>query len=89
MNVQGNLYTFLFASIMVIIVAAGLSFTAITLQPLQEKNVQTEKIQNILTTVQIQSTVDNAKTLFAKYITKRVIINHKGEIVVEINGNFV
>ena len=39
-DTNGNLYTFLYASILVIVVAAVLAFTAIKLQPLQEKNVR-------------------------------------------------
>lgn len=83
-DTNGNLYTFMYAAIMVIIVAAGLAFTAIKLQPLQDKNVRLEKMQNILQSVGIQSTVENAETLYNKYIPKQIVINIKGE---EIKGD--
>lgn len=79
MNTQGNLYTFIYASIMVIVVAAILSFTAINLQPIQEKNVRIEKIQSILASVGIESTVENAEDLYNKYIVEDKVLNTEGE----------
>lgn len=79
MNVQSNAYTFIYASVMVVVVAAVLSFTAIKLQPIQQKNVEVEKKQNILASVGIASTPKDAEALFEKYITESYVINHKGE----------
>lgn len=78
MNVQSNAYTFIYASVMVIIVAAILSFTAVQLQPEYDKNVEIEKKQNILTSVEVESTPENAETLYDQYI--------KNSYVVDING---
>ena len=36
MNKQGNTYTIIYASVMVIVVAAVLAFTALTLKPVQQ-----------------------------------------------------
>jgi Na+-transporting NADH:ubiquinone oxidoreductase subunit C len=69
---------------MVILVAAGLAFTAYKLQPAQDKNVRVEKMQNILQSVGIESTVDNAEELFGKYVIKQIVVNTKGE---EIKGS--
>ena len=71
-DTNGNFYTFMYAAIMVIIVAAVLAFTAIKLQPLQEKNVRAEKMQNILQSVGVDVTLENAEDLFGKYITKQI-----------------
>jgi len=86
MKKDSNIYIFLYASIMVIIVAAVLSYTAETLKPVQQRNVKIEKIQNILASVGIESTTQNAEELFDKYIPEenRIVINSKGE---EIDGN--
>ena len=81
MDTNGNLYTFIYASILVIVVAAALSFTALTLQPLQEMNVKNEKMQNILTSVRVESTAETANDIFSKYITKSFVLNSKGEEV--------
>ena len=51
MNVEKNSYTFIFATIMVLIVAALLATTAISLKPHQETNVALEKKQNILSSI--------------------------------------
>ena len=47
MDRNSNLYTFIFAIVMVIVVASALAFTATTLKPLQAENVRKEKMQNI------------------------------------------
>lgn len=81
MNVQGNLYTFIYASILVIVVAAGLSFVAIKLQPLQEKNIKEEKMKNILTSVHIDvKEGQQVQKIFDKYIVNSFVINTEGEI---------
>ncbi len=81
MNTNSNLYTFIYSSVLVIVVAAALAFTAYKLQPIQEKNVRVEKMQNILSSVGIESTVKDAEDKFKKYITKEVAVDSKGQEV--------
>jgi Na+-transporting NADH:ubiquinone oxidoreductase subunit C len=64
---------------MVIIVAALLSVAAMTLQPFQKKNVEINKKQNILTSINIESTAKNAEELYEKYIVEIFAINTAGE----------
>jgi len=84
LDTNSNIYTFIYAAVMVILVAALLAFTAIKLQPLQEKNIRVEKMQNILQSVGIETTVDNAEAQYKKYITKQVLVNTQGE---EVKGD--
>lgn len=84
MNTNSNLYTFIYASVLVIVVAAVLSFTALKLQPLQEANVRIEKMQDILASVGIETTVENAEADYNKYISKSKVVNSAGE---EVDGN--
>jgi Na+-transporting NADH:ubiquinone oxidoreductase subunit C len=86
MNTQGNTYTFLYAAIMVVVVAAVLSFAAMSLKPMQDKNVEVEKKKNILSTVNIGLDADEQENkmkyiedLYAKYIVDSYIVNTKGE----------
>ena len=79
MNRNGNTYTFIYASVMVIIVAAILSFTAVTLKPFQDKNVEIEKKQNILAAINIDANVDEAEDVYDEKITDSYTINSKGE----------
>lgn len=66
---------------MVIIVAVLLSLAATMLRPFQERNVRVEKMQNILASMEIQTTKSEADEVFAKYIKESKIINYKGEDV--------
>jgi Na+-transporting NADH:ubiquinone oxidoreductase subunit C len=68
---------------MVILVAAILSITAIKLKPAQQNNIKIEKMQNILASVDIESTAINAESIFAEKIIKSYIINTSGD---EIEG---
>ncbi|MEI8115002.1 MAG: NADH:ubiquinone reductase (Na(+)-transporting) subunit C [Bacteroidia bacterium] len=74
-----NNYTFIFSTIMVVVVALLLSLAAMQLKPYQDKNIEVEKKQNILASIRIKSTVKNAVDLYAKYITDSYVINNKGE----------
>lgn len=74
-----NTYIFIFSTVMVILVALLLSMAAMQLKPFQDKNIEVEKKQNILTSIRIPSTTKNAVDLYAKYITNSYVINNKGE----------
>jgi Na+-transporting NADH:ubiquinone oxidoreductase subunit C len=81
MHKDSNKATFLFSSGMVVVIAIMLSVTAISLGPYQARNMRIEKMQNILSTVAIESNTKNAEELFARYITQQVVLNNKGEEV--------
>jgi Na+-transporting NADH:ubiquinone oxidoreductase subunit C len=74
-----NTYIFIFSVIMVVVIALLLSLAAMQLKPYQDKNIEIEKKRNILASIRIPSTVDNAVDLYAKYITSSFVINKKGE----------
>ena len=80
MDVNKNSYTIGFATFMVIIVAALLSSAAIGLKPLQSKNIEQEKKQNILKSVGIDLSRDLAENSYAKYIKEELVLNYLGEI---------
>jgi Na+-transporting NADH:ubiquinone oxidoreductase subunit C len=81
---MSNRYVFLYASTMVIIVALVLSTASTLLKPLQERNMRIEKMQNILSTIEIKASRAEAIELFEKYITQAKVLNHLGE---EIEGD--
>ncbi|MEG2554741.1 MAG: NADH:ubiquinone reductase (Na(+)-transporting) subunit C [Odoribacter sp.] len=84
MNKQGNTYTFLYSIVLVVVVAALLAIVALSLQPAQNRNIENEKRQNILRSVNIPSTAENSKEEFEKYIVKQFVVNSKGE---EVTGD--
>ena len=58
MDVNKNSYTFTFAAVMVIVVAALLSFAATSLKPMQDNNIRLEKMQNILSSINIEKSLN-------------------------------
>jgi Na+-transporting NADH:ubiquinone oxidoreductase subunit C len=81
MNKDSSGFTFGFATVTVIIVAVLLSLAAIGLGPSQEKNVRTEKMQNILASIGINSTPKEAEKLFNQYIKEQLVLDSKGKPV--------
>ncbi len=79
MNKNSSGFTFLFASVMVIVVAILLSLAVIALTPFQEQNVKLEKMQNILSSIGIKTERKEAEKLFNQYIKEQVVLNNKGE----------
>ncbi len=85
MDKQGNLYTFLYAAIMVIVVAATLALVSTGLKDKQEKNVEVAKKIDILKSVNIASDASTAEALYEKHIGANTkVINMQGE---EVKGN--
>ena len=80
MNRDSNGYTFIFATAMVLVVATTLAFTASSLKSLQADNVRKEKMQNILSTIGIQTDREQAETLYKKYINGTLALDHLGNV---------
>mgnify|MGYP001627918039 CR=1 FL=1 len=74
MDVNKNSYTFIFATVMVVVVAAVLSFAATTLKPLQQENVRMEKMQNILSSIDINKTREESAEVYPTYITQEIVL---------------
>lgn len=81
MDRNGNAYTFIYASVMVILVAAILSFAAMSLKPYQDRNIEIEKKQNILASVNIDATADDAEEIYNKVVVNSYIVDSKGEVI--------
>ena len=81
MDVNKNSYTFLFAIVMVVLVAAILSIAAIQLKPHQSKNIELEKKQNILSSIGKNVDRETAEILYSEIITSEIVLNSKGELV--------
>ncbi len=84
MKSYSNFYIFIYSSVLVIIVATLLSFTAFKLKPRQEKNIEIKKEQDILASFGIISTAKEADTLFSKHVVRSFVINNKGD---ELDGD--
>ncbi|MDE6113796.1 MAG: NADH:ubiquinone reductase (Na(+)-transporting) subunit C [Muribaculum sp.] len=84
MNKQSNTYTIIYIIVLVILVGAGLAFTALSLKPLQTANADADKMKQILASVHITPAKADVIADFNKYITDKFIINDKGE---RLEGN--
>jgi Na+-transporting NADH:ubiquinone oxidoreductase subunit C len=81
MNVNNNNYTFAFSAGMVIIVAILLSVAALGLKPSQDKNIELEKQQNILSAVGITVERDQAAEQYNSSIVGEYVLNASGEVI--------
>jgi Na+-transporting NADH:ubiquinone oxidoreductase subunit C len=81
MDRNGNAYTFIYASVMVVLVAAILSVAAINLKPFQSRNVEIEKKQNILKSINVLAGVTEAEKMFDETISESYIVDVKGNKV--------
>jgi len=81
MDRNGNVYTFIYAAIMVIIVAAVLASVSMALRPLQTRNSEIEKKQSILASVNIPSSTDDASGIYSEKIQEQYVVNSEGEIM--------
>ncbi len=81
MDRNSNTYTFIYASAMVILVAAVLASVSMALRPKQQKNTEIEKKQSILASVNVETTTKNAEDIFAEKIKNQYVVNTQGEKV--------
>jgi Na+-transporting NADH:ubiquinone oxidoreductase subunit C len=86
MNRDSNAYTFIFATLMVLVVASALAFTASSLKDLQASNVRKEKMQNILATIGVETDREQAETLYNQYITGELSLTSGGDLDQEVNA---
>ena len=80
MDRDSNLYTFLFATIMVFVIAIVLAYTSQSLKGLQKENIRKEKMQNILSTVGVITNREGAEELYDKYIEEQIAVQNDGSI---------
>lgn len=83
MNKNSSYFTFIFSSVMVVVVASLLATASIVLGPYQAKNIRLEKMRNILGSIGIKCKAEEAEKLFSQYSKEQVVLNTKGEPVKE------
>ncbi|HOI26423.1 MAG: Na(+)-translocating NADH-quinone reductase subunit C [Paludibacteraceae bacterium] len=86
MNTNSNSYTIIYASIMVVVVAFLLAFVSSSLKEKQDKNVELDKMKQILNALNIRD-VQNPEAEYQKYVKADQILNAQGAVVSE-NGGF-
>lgn len=76
-----NTYIFVFSTVLIVVVAVLLSAAAMLLQPLQQRNVEIEKKQSILASINIKASRKDAEKMYDKYITSSFVVDAKGDKV--------
>jgi Na+-transporting NADH:ubiquinone oxidoreductase subunit C len=81
MNKNSNTYTYIYAAVMVAVVAVILAFANGALKEKQDKNVELDKMAQILRSVKVIASSSDAETLFNKTISTAYIMNSRGELL--------
>ena len=81
-----NRYIFIYITVLVIVIALVLSLAATLLQQRQDDNRKIEKMQSILRSAGIESSVENAMLLYQKYVTEELYDEHPVYIAQIDNG---
>lgn len=84
MNRDSNVYTVVYASVMVILVAVVLAFTSQSLKETQMKNEDIDKMMQILRSVRVQATAADAEAKYNELIKESFLVNANGQ---KIDGN--
>ena len=87
MNTNKNSYTFIYASVMVIIVAFLLAFVSSSLKPMQQKNVELDKKKQVLAALNIfPENNAAAEADYIKYVKADQLLNADGTMKSETGG---
>lgn len=81
---HSNKYIFIYSIILVMVIAVTLTLVAVMLKPAQEDNIRIEKMQNILSSVNVPIADVPKKeigTVYQKFIKTAFGVNNKGEVV--------
>jgi len=77
---NSNGFTFGFAIILVVVVGAALSLTAMGLKPMQDKNATDKKMIDIIGAVNVQATRANAQEMYTKHVKESFVVDSEGNI---------
>ncbi len=86
MNKNGNTYTFIYASVMVIIVAFILTSLSILLKDRIDSNIKMQKMKMLLASVNVESSSENAQDIYSKHLMKEMVIDIKGKLLSDFDG---
>lgn len=91
MNTNGNTYTVIYSTVLVVAVAAILAFAAMSLKPLQDENVKIETISKVLTAASQAGTEvtvgddTDVMALYAEKVTDAFYVDGFGNVAGQMN----
>lgn len=96
MDTNKNGYTVIYATILVVVVAALLAIVSLSLKGRQNTNIEVEKQMQILGSANLAKDAKSASNRnkyvqdeFAKYITKALIVDAEGNVVEQFESDIV
>ncbi|PKP22848.1 MAG: NADH:ubiquinone reductase (Na(+)-transporting) subunit C [Bacteroidetes bacterium HGW-Bacteroidetes-21] len=81
MNTNKNSYIFIYATVMIVIVAVMLSLASLLLKPKQDFNIDVEKKKNILSSINITAEAKEVPDLYKKHITAVYAVDANGKVM--------
>ena len=90
MNTNGNIYTVVYSTIIVVLVAAILAFASSALKPMQDANIKAETISQMLDAAGIQAkdvptTNEQILDKYAETVEEAFVVNIEGQKVSELS----
>ncbi|WP_294083714.1 NADH:ubiquinone reductase (Na(+)-transporting) subunit C [Proteiniphilum sp. UBA5384] len=79
MNRESSGYTIIYASVMVVIVALGLAFTHQVLSDKQIANENTDKMQQILRSLNLEVTAADTQNKYSELVKNAYLVNDEGK----------
>ncbi len=86
MNTNSNTYTIVYASVMVVIVAFILAFASSALKSAQTKNIELDKMKQILAALNVSTKGQNVEEVYKKYVKADEILSPDGKVIAETGG---
>lgn len=86
MNTNSNAYTIIYAAVMVVIVAFVLAFASSSLKDIQDKNIELDKMKQILSALKVDIKGQDAEKIYKEYIKKDMILDANGAVKEETGG---
>lgn len=81
LDTNSNAYTIIYASVMVVLVAVVLAFTSQSLRSFQQKNMENDKRQQILRSINVTVPASEAEAKYNELIKEAFMVNENGEKV--------
>jgi len=81
MNRDSNVYTIIYASVMVVLVAVALAFTSESLKDYQKKNEDNDKKKQILRSINVTVSDSETEAKYSELIKESFLVNEKGQKV--------
>lgn len=78
---NSNSFTFIFATVLVVVVGTLLAVTFLALKPAYDENVRREKMQNILASMKVVVERDAAPAQYVKSINETLLVDAQGNVV--------